>query len=141
MADPLSIAASVAGLLAVAGKISNVVSGFATSVADAPESAQQTAMACEEIRLVLLSLQQLMEKLAGLPRERKEMIQFKHLVVVFRQSILTFSELEALTNRTAGRSILSATAWMAHEKPILELLSRMESHKSSFLLLLNILQW
>ena len=40
MADPLSIAASTAGLLSVAVKVGNIITSFISSANDAPESAR-----------------------------------------------------------------------------------------------------
>ena len=85
MADPLSIAASVTGLLSVAGKICTIISDFISNVADAPNSARDALAAVEEMRMVLTSVRQVMDRLSRLPRNRKEMIHIKHLVITFRE--------------------------------------------------------
>jgi hypothetical protein len=53
MADPLSIAASVAGLLATAGKICSALTTFVLGCVDAPQSARDTLATVEEVRLAL----------------------------------------------------------------------------------------
>src|SRR6188768_3659659 len=67
MADPLSIAASVAGLLTVAVKISAVISDFISSINDVPESARAALTAVEGMRLTLTSVKQLIDRLSQLP--------------------------------------------------------------------------
>jgi len=89
MADPLSIAASVAGLLSIAVKISTVVSGFVSSANDAPDSAPAALSAMQQMILTLLPVRQLMHQLFQMPKERKEIIPLWHLVVIFRESILS----------------------------------------------------
>ena len=96
MADPLSIAASVAGLLSVAVKVGTIITSFISSVNDAPESARAALTTVEGMRLTLISVKHLIDGLSQLPRERKGMIHMRHLVVVFREAILSFSDLEAI---------------------------------------------
>ena len=145
MADPLSVAASVAGLLSVAGKICTIISGFISSVADAPDSARAALAAVEEMRRALISIRQLMDRLPGVPRNRKEMIHARHLVITFRESIRTLSELEAILNPTAGAggkdSKWDRLKWILEEEKILRSVRRLESHKTSLSMMLSILQW
>jgi hypothetical protein len=145
MADPLSIAASVTGLLSVAGKTCTIISGFISSVADVPNSARTALAAVEEMRMVLTSVRQVMDRLSRLPRNRKEMIHVRHLVITFRESIRSFSELEAIVNPAAGADGRSSKwdrlKWILEEEKILHSVQRLELHKTSLSVIISILQW
>ena len=60
MADPLSVAASIAGLLTVAGKISTVVIDLTSKSKAAPKDIENVRSSVETIRAVLLQLQLLL---------------------------------------------------------------------------------
>ena len=146
MGDPLSIAASVTGLLSVAGKICTIIYGFISSVADAPDSARAALAAVEEMKRILTSVRQVMDRLSKLPRSRKEMIHVRHLVITFRESIRAFSELEAiLVNPAAGADGRSSKwdrlKWTLEEEKILRSVQQLELHKTSLSVMLSILQW
>ncbi|KAK1752344.1 putative ras-2 protein [Echria macrotheca] len=145
MADPLSIAASVVGLVSVAGKISTVITSFVLGVADVPESARAALAAVDAMRLTLASVRQLMTKLSEMPRQRKEMIHVTHLVVIFREAILSFSELEGIicpASASVGETTgaWDAVKWLLQEKRITAAVQRLESHRTSLSAVLNILQ-
>jgi len=146
MADPLSIAASVVGLVTVAGKISAAMTSFVLGAADVPESARAALAAIDAMRLTLASVRQLMTKLSKMPRERKEMIHVTHLVVLFREAILSLSELEAIicpASASVGDTTWTwdAVKWLLQEKRITAAVQRLESHRTSLSVMLNILQW
>jgi len=148
MADPLSIAASVVGLVSVARKISAALTGFVLGVADVPESARAALAAVDAMRLTLASVRQLMTKLSEMPRQRKEMIHVTHLVVLFRQAILSLSELEAIicpANASASvgetTGTWDAVKWLLQEKRVTAAVQRLDSHRTSLSAVLNILQW
>ena len=145
MADPLSIAAAVTGLLSVAGKVCTIISGFISSVADAPRSARAALAAVEEMRMVLTSVKLVMDRLSTLPRNRKEMIHVRHLVITFREAIRSFSELEAIVDPAAGADGRSfkwdKVKWWLEEQNIIHTVQQLELHKTSLSVMLSILQW
>jgi hypothetical protein len=148
MADPLSISASVVGLITVAGKISAVMAGFVFGIADAPESARAALAAVDTMRLTLASVKQLMTELSQMPRERKEMIHLNHIAIIFREAILSLSELEAIicpTSARIGENMKTWTwdtvKWLLEEKRITAAVQRLDSHRTSLSTILNILQW
>ena len=146
MADPLSIAASITGLLGLAGQVAIIIKGFISSVVDAPESARSALAAVEEMGMVLMSVKQVMDKLSQLPHHRKAMIHVRHLVVIFRESILSFSRLEAILKPAIPKAFSKGVTWdkiqwVAIEDSILEAVARLEGHKTSISLILIILHW
>jgi hypothetical protein len=142
MADPLSIAASVVGLLAAAGKIGSVLSGFVSSVADAPQSARDALAAATELRFVLESVKGLLDVMSALPSNRKMLVRLDHIAVTFSNCVLTVSELESLVCPKDGKDgVLHRFKWTRIEKKVLRLLQRLEAQKTSMSLMVSVLIW
>ncbi|KAK4103378.1 hypothetical protein N658DRAFT_505735 [Parathielavia hyrcaniae] len=96
MADPLSIAASVVGLLTTAGRICSVLSNFIGAAADAPKSAQDALSAVDEVRSVLAMVEGLLATISNLSSRRKMLVRLDHIRITFTNCVLTLSELESL---------------------------------------------
>lgn len=139
MADPLSIAASVVGLLGAAGKICAALSSFVGSAIDAPASARTTLAAVEELRLSLQMVRQLVDTISGLPARRRQLVRLDHIAITFSNCILTLSELESLVCFKDG--VMHRLKWAWSEKKVLVLLPRLESQKSSLSLMVTVLHW
>ena len=73
------------------------------------------------------------------------MIRVEQLVAILTEAVLTFSELEALVTSIAkdkGRlPIMSRLNTLWKEDVVTNILLRLERHKSSLSLMLNIAQW
>ncbi|KAF5018986.1 hypothetical protein F66182_9004 [Fusarium sp. NRRL 66182] len=138
MADPLSIVASIVGLIAAAGKVCGVLSSFIGSTVDAPESAASTLQNMEHMKLTLYSVQSLIESLDSIEASRKSLIQLDHLSIVVTHSVLTVSELESIICHKDG--IMHRLRWVWNEKKVLGLLPRLETQKSSLTLMVAVLQ-
>jgi hypothetical protein len=146
MADPLSIAASVTGLLAVAGQISSILYELVSSAAHASQSVRQAFASVEEMKLVLESVKQLLDNgLSKVSDQRKRMINVSNLLVVFRQSIISLSEMEALVVPAIGPDgrLLkwNLLKWTIEKDDFAQCLRRVESHKASLTAMLSILHW
>lgn len=137
MADPLSIAASIAGLLAAAGKVYTVVSAFIDSTANAPQSAADTLAAVGEFKLALSSVQSMMNILDDLSASRKVMISLENIAIIMTSAVLTLSKLESLVCQIDG--FRGRLRWVWKEKRVLNLLPRLESQKSSLTLIVGVL--
>jgi hypothetical protein len=142
--DPVSIislTAAVTGLLDVTAKILGALSGFTSSMVDAPKSAKTTQTVVEEMRLTLKSVEQLIDALSSIASERREMIQLSYLTITFTQSVLTLSELESLICSAGKDGLMLRLRWSWAEKKILCLLPRLEAQKSSLSLMVAVLRW
>lgn len=138
MADPLSIAGSVAGLLATTAKVYSTTSKFVSSAIDAPETVTQMFRIVEEMKMTLASVQTLLVSLDNVPDSRKSMIQLDHLSIVITHAVLTLSKLESIICQQDGlRSRLWWALW--HEKKIINLLPQLESQKSTLAVMITIL--
>ena len=139
MADPLSIAISVAGLLATAGKICSVLSHFIGAATDAPQSAQAALNAVEEVRFALDMVKGLIDTITNLPSTRRMLVRLDHIAITFSNCVLTLSELESLVSFKDG--IMHRLRWAWGEKKIMRLLPRLESQKASLSLMVTVLLW
>jgi hypothetical protein len=137
MADPLSIAASVVGLLTAAGKICSALSGFISTVTNAPQSAEDALAAVSELTSVLEMVQGLLDGLSKLPARRKMLVGLQPLSVTFGRCVLTLSELESLV--CFKDDMLHRLKWVRTEKKVLRLLPLLESQQASLSVMVTIL--
>jgi hypothetical protein len=144
--DPLSISASVAGLLAISGQIISVLVKLGRNIDDAPESIQAALFSVKEMDFALQSARKLLSSLQKLQPARRAMVEISHLVITITQSATSFARLQALVcpfdyDVNSAASAWLRLKWVTKEDEISNAVRGLESHKSSLSLLLNILQW
>jgi signal transduction histidine kinase len=142
--DPLSILASVTGLLMAAGTVASTLSRIRSSVSNARQSIDQVVSEVDDLRTSLSAMSMFLIGLDSVPRRRVALIQVDQLVATLTEAVLTFSELEALVSPFATKSDISMTErmkWAWKEDKVLPILQRLQRHKSSFSMMLNIVQW
>jgi len=143
MADPLSIAAGVAGLLSLSATAYSALSTFLADTKNAPKAAHDILLEVSEMRLALTSTADLLTTFHGVPRVRKKMVQLEHLVLVLTQTFDTFSDLRSLLARFSHipQSLWTRIKWAWLQSRTNDMVKRLRSHKASISLVLNILQW
>jgi hypothetical protein len=144
--DPFSISTAVGTLLGLTETLALVLHDFISNVHDAPHSAQEALFAVKEMGFVLSSAQRLLSDLVALRSTRKAMVELDHLVITITQSVITFKELESLICVEADAksslvTIRSRLKWAWKEEAVSRAVLRLQGHKSSLSLMLNILQW
>ena len=142
--DPLSVMASVVGLLAAAGQMTSVLSNVKSSIKDAPRSMDHTLSEVKAVEISLSAIQKFLLGLSSAPRQRITMIQVDQLLATNTEAVLTFSELEALVKPLATyseSSMIERIRWRWKEDDLSRIMIRLERHKSSLSLMLNIVQW
>lgn len=142
--DPLSVTASIVGLLAGAGKVAGVLHKLKNSIVDAPKSLSNLLSQINELRTCLSAVSQLLSEMDSAPSKRMSMIQVEQLVATLTDAVLTFSELEALIiplGEPSEISVVERIKWAWKEETISSIMARLDRHKSSFTLMLNIIQW
>ncbi|KAI2640770.1 P-loop containing nucleoside triphosphate hydrolase protein [Hypomontagnella submonticulosa] len=144
MADPLSIAASVAGLIALSGSIYSALSAHVSRAnSNTPQSAYTLLLTVLEMRSALISVSSLVTSFLSVPPERRALVQLDHLIVCLTQSVLTFSDLEAFVG-TWPEDIQSSRwkrwRWTFQGDKFAILNTKIQDHKLSLNLVLNILQ-
>lgn len=94
--DPLSVTASIVGLLAAAGKVGETLTPVVSNFKDAPRAIDSVAAEVQDFRTILSSLQQFLLNLGSASPRRVALIQLDQVIVTLTDSVLTFSELEAV---------------------------------------------
>lgn len=144
MADPLSVAASVTGLIAAAAKISNVLYTVVNKARNAPDDCRKIKNELDDIRNVLAQLQVFIMGAKRPSASRAALIMVDQVVVTLAACVTTFSELDAFAEglrNDAEMRILDRLRWSTKESDIRLILSRLEAHKASVTLMLSILTW
>ncbi|KAH9227967.1 hypothetical protein K456DRAFT_888649 [Colletotrichum gloeosporioides 23] len=143
MADPLSIASSIVGILAAAGKITDVLGPYISAVRETPRIAVSVHSEVVGSRIILSALHGLLQTLSAASRSRTLLVPIDDLIAVFTNGVLIFSELESsimpICLDGADR-IIGRMHWTRASGKLSDLLSRLQAFKQTTLLLLNILQ-
>ncbi|KAG8670537.1 GTPase activating protein (GAP) for Rho1p [Fusarium poae] len=140
MADPLSVAASVVGLLTAAAQVSKIIANVANKARHAPEECRRIKSEVDDIRNVLVTLQLFILNPRQASRSRTSLIMVEQVVATLAACVTTFSELDTfVTVLENDVGILDRLRWASKSKDIQGILVRLESHKSSLTLILTIL--
>ncbi|KAL2883097.1 hypothetical protein SGCOL_001284 [Colletotrichum sp. CLE4] len=143
MADPLSIASSIVGILAAAGKVIEILGPYMSAVKDTPKIAVSVHTEVISSRIILSSLHGLLENLGVASRSRTSLVPIDDLITVFTNGVLIFSELERSVspmNLAGINGIKLRMQWVRKEGDFVAMLDRLKGFKNTTLLLLNILQ-
>ena len=141
MSDPLSIAAGVVGLVTAAAHISITLTKFTRSTIAAPQQAQVVLVEVNDISAILSHLQSFLLGLNAPDRLRTSLLKVEKVVTIVSGCVSTFSELEKLLDemKTENLDILDRLWWARKESAIVDLIRRLQNHKASLSLVLNIL--
>lgn len=143
MGDPLSVAASIAGLIAVAGQIYTVLDGFISNMRDAPSLARTICSEVDSFRNSLSALQDIFQHPEFSHNAHASLISADYVVVSFTDAVLVFSQLEAdvlpLT-RFAQFSVAARLEWTMKKARLRELVDRLQWQKHTLTLQLAILK-
>lgn len=140
--DPLSVAASVTGLLLAAVQISASLQPFVAGSSSAPSLAQTIYYELHDFAAVLSKLQPFV--LGSAPPSRASMIDVDQLLITLTGCVCTFSELEKEVGslKSADRlGVWDRVKWAWAEPTISQLVQRIQSHKLSLNLMLSIFTW
>lgn len=141
MLDPLSVAAGVAGVVVAAAQISSLLIKFTKSTTAAPQQAQVILTEVSDIDGILSQLQLFLLGPGSANRSRTSLLKVEKVVTIVSGCVLTFSELEKLLDelRTENLDVLDRFKWARKESVIEGLIQRLQNHKASLSLILNIL--
>jgi len=151
MSDPLSIIASVVGLVTTSAKIASIAKQLYDSAKDAPASIRRISEEMDQLHLIFGQVQMLLEGHAKKrpSRSRLTMLPLHHLMTILSGCVLAHSSLEEKLSKVAGLarggSIVGLGArvqwalWKEAEAGVI--LVELERHKSSLNTMLLIIQW
>jgi hypothetical protein len=145
--DPLSITASVIGILTAAGNVVSVLS----RVKDAPKLIADILAEVKHIQIIFKVLQNFLERTTRPTSQRAALIQLDDVVVILTQTVLVFSELETLVRPLVAQeqsngampklSRWRRVTWAWQQPAALRLVNQLQQHKVSLSLMLQIIQW
>ena len=142
--EPLSIAASIAGLIGTAATVSSSLAVLVKAAKGASKLAEGVLLEVAEIKLFLAQLQSYLSKSRTNPRCRETLLLVDQITVSLATCVMTFSELEKLLVTVQPDRPLRPTErlrWAWRESTITMHLSRLRTSKASLILMLTILSW
>ena len=142
--DPLSVAASVVGLLGAAHKITTTLHSLVFKVRDAPSLARTVVTEVSDISAALGQLQAYVLGTANANPARSNLILLQQVVATLTGCVTTYSELEAAIDGlgiNAEMAVFDRAVWSIQEPRITAIVQRLQNHKISLTLMLAILQW
>lgn len=139
--DPLSVSASIIGVLGAAAKVSSVLITFAQNTRAAPKLAQTVLADINGLSTVLSHLQTYLLGNTTPSKSRASHILVEQVIVTLIECVITFSELEDVLGTSKDMGVLDRIKWVMKESKISEIQRRLQSDKSLLTLMLTILQW
>lgn len=141
MSDPLSIAAGVVGILTAAAQISTLLIQFTQASRNASVSARHVLTEVNDISGILTHLQTFLIGQEHIDSSRTSLLRVDHIVAIVSGCVMTFSELEKVLDglKTTDLGAIDSIRWARKETEIMTIVQRLQSHKASLSLMLNIL--
>lgn len=147
MADPLSIAASIAGLLSATGQIAKFLGPYVSAAKETPQITAHVYSEVQSTQVILAGLQGLTQNLGAVQARHAALIAVHQVVTILTDGVLLFSELEAvarslppLEGSDQRLPLRARLQWARKESTFTPLLTRVQGFKSSMTLILMILQ-
>ena len=139
--EVLGVAASIVGILAAAGKICEILVPIASSLGD-KHNAKAIWSEVDSTRMILLSLQQLVNNLETVYLDHVDMVQVSNLRATLNEGNSLFSEVESLVSQLGtAEDRRSQMRWARQSGKVVSLISRMQGFKLTISVMLSILQW
>jgi hypothetical protein len=141
--DPLSVAASIIGILAAAVKVAEILGPLVSTLKDTAKCAARIYAEVNSTRIILSALQALFEDLNSAPRRRRGLIQVSQLIATLTDGVLLFGELEPLVLQlgTTTEKWTTRIQWALKKDLMNSFIARVQLFKGSIGVMLNILQW
>lgn len=144
MADPLSVAAGVVGILSSGIKISTTLYNIVRRVKKAPKECQETRAEVDGIGNTLNQLQMFVLGASQATRSRTSLILVDQVVTTLAATVATFSELDLFVETLDGdekMGLMDKVRWTMRMESLNEILAKLRLHRSSMNLMLTILTW
>ena len=143
--DPLSVAASIVGLLAGGAQLLRLATAFIKSTNGASKAARDVLTEVADISACLWQLQSFLLGIETASASRTSLMMVEQIVVTLTSTVTIFSDLEerldAWTKDQPISATLDKTAWAWKENSITKILVRLQTSKSSLHFMLTTLTW
>ncbi|KAF5245971.1 hypothetical protein FANTH_7061 [Fusarium anthophilum] len=146
MSDPLSVAASIAGLISITVEAVKFLSPYVSAAKETPQVAAHVYSEVQSTQVILMGLQSLTKNLGSVKVQHAALIGVNQVVAVLTDGVLLYSELhkelQSLWTKDGVEKVplRGRLQWVWKETTFVTLLSRLQSFKSSMTLVLVILQ-
>ncbi|KAF5639330.1 Rho guanine nucleotide exchange factor scd1 [Fusarium sp. NRRL 52700] len=146
MSDPLSVAASIAGLISITVEAVKFLSPYVSATKETPQVAAHVYSEVQSTQVILMGLQSLTKNLGSVNVQYAALIGVNQVVAVLTDGVLLYSELhkelQSLWTKDGVEKVplRGRLQWVWKESTFVTLLNRLQSFKSSMTLVLMILQ-
>ncbi|KAF4958788.1 hypothetical protein FGADI_2132 [Fusarium gaditjirri] len=146
MSDPLSVAASIAGLISITVEAVKFLSPYVSAAKETPQVAAHVYAEVQSTQFILMGLQSLTKNLGSVKVQHAELIGVNQVVAVLTDGVLLYSELhkelQSLRAKDGAEKVplRRRLQWVWKESTFVSLLNRLQSFKSSMTLVLMILE-
>ena len=140
MADPLSVSASVVGLIAAGAKLVSLI----VRINDPPQVLTEVRSELISLKVVIDNLRTFVERSRSINATRISLVPLQDVILVFTQIVLVHSELEAFVRSRSSSSKLNQKLRGALGRDVRVgdcLLNQLQRHKASLSLILSIVNW
>jgi cell division control protein 24 len=142
--DPLSVSASVAGLLTATQQISKLIRNVVASRRKGCKEINDIKSSLQTLQAILLQLQVLLLGQTAVDRKRASMILVDEIIAILAACVMTYSDIHGCLKSIESDeqlNLLDSIRWAMKTKEMTEFLRALESHKTSLSLIVNILTW
>ena len=142
--DPLSLTATLVGLITAAAQGYNVLASFVDRVKSAPNSTRSVLGEVSDICMCLKQLKEFLVDGGEAPRSRPSSVTVEQIVIVLTNLALLISELQGLIEGSGldqPMGIIDRVKWLSKEGEISKLLVRLQASKASLTLMVTTLTW
>ncbi|OBS29447.1 hypothetical protein FPOA_03383 [Fusarium poae] len=146
MADPLSVAASIAGLISITVEAAKFLRPYVSAAKETPPVAAHVYSEVQSIEIILSGLQNVTNNLSSVHARNAALIGVNQVITVLTDGVLLFSDLQeelrslSPKNENEGIPIRTRLRWVRKESTFIALLTRLQGFKSSMTLVLMILK-
>ena len=135
------MAAGIVGIVTAVAHVSALLTRFTKSTIAAPKHAQLLLTEVSDVGEILSQLQPFLLGFDSPKRSRASLLKVDKVVVIVSGCVLTFSELEKVLDemKTEDLDLLDRLKWARKESVVVDLVQRLQNHKASLSLVLNIL--
>lgn len=146
MSDPLSVAASIAGLISITVEAVKFLGPYVSAAKETPQVAAHVYSEVQSTQVILMGLQSLTKNLGSVKVQHAALIGVNQVVAILTDGVLLYSELhkelQSLRAKDGAEKVplRGRLQWVWKESTFVTLLNRLQSFKSSMTLVLVILQ-
>ncbi|KAF2095208.1 hypothetical protein NA57DRAFT_79696 [Rhizodiscina lignyota] len=141
--DPLSVTASVVGLLGAGTKLSSLLFSIISKVHDAPGLARTALQEIIDITAALSHLEAYVNGQTQANSKRGSLILLEQVLTTLTGCVTTYSDLQSLLDglkTSDDMRLFDRVKWVRYQSRVMSIVQRLQNHKTSLSLMLSILQ-